>query len=145
MHGSRCWEANPLLSQTSHYPPNPTDESSLWGTRDPDCPNSAVLVPANTPHLSSFPIQRRNTAGFQPVHNRCGAQPPATQEASPRAGHENLLLRNSHTSDPIRRLTPAQRQHLGNSLLSIFMDLMLSVGNWDTWISAVMSLRVQGK
>ena len=90
----------------------------------------------NTPHLTSFPIQRRKAAGFQPVHSRCGAQLPTTQEASPRAGHENLLLRNSHTSDPIHHLTPAQRESLGNLLLSIFRDLMLLVGNWDIWVMA---------
>ena len=87
MHGT--WmlrnSSSPLMTQPSNHPPNPTDQSSLWGTRDPDCPHSAVLVPPNTPHLTSFPIQRRKAAGFQPVHSRCGAQLPTTQEAQGRA------------------------------------------------------------
>ena len=138
MHGTWMLRnfSSPLMTQASNHPPNPTDESSLWGTRDPDYPHSAVLVPPNTPHLSSFPIQRRKASGFQPVHSRCGAQRPTTQEAPLRAGHENPLLRNSHTSDPIHHLTPAQREHLGNVFLSIFRDLMLLVGNWDISVMA---------
>ena len=135
--GPGCWEIPRVTWWLRLLTTHLTQQmSSLWGTRDPDCPHSAVLVTLNTPHLTSFPIQRRKAAGFQPVHSRCGAQLPTTQEASPRAGHENLLLRNSHTSDPIRHLTPAQRESLGNLLLSIFGDLMLLVGNWDIWVMA---------
>lgn len=86
MLGNSC----SLLTQSSHQLLHPTDASSLWGTRDPEHPHPVVPCTPNTPHLSSFPIQRTKAAtGFGPIHSRCGSQLPTTQEASTRVRHEN--------------------------------------------------------